>query len=203
MIVYHINPLISSLDSHIKDTTDFLSKLSNSKKIVLLWNPTFTQAGSSFTANAVYLVFAQTVRIETGKLGLQWATKAVETLLGNDAFRYLSICSILFASSVNSLIPRPPNSMLCRRCGLCSRRNRKINIVLGGRGKCDQDAQKFNFITKCLNTFVAIEVLDLRMGESKKLVACYLNYTLLVMLHQLCMILNPRSLQVVYDKFHS
>ena len=24
--------------------------------------------------------------------------------------------------------------MLCRRCGLCSRRNRKINIVLGGRG---------------------------------------------------------------------
>ena len=25
----------------------------------------------------------------------QWATKVVETLLGNDAFRYLSICSIL------------------------------------------------------------------------------------------------------------
>ena len=39
---------------------------------------------------------------------LQWATKAVETLLGNDAFRYLSICSILFASSVNSLIPPAP-----------------------------------------------------------------------------------------------
>ena len=39
---------------------------------------------------------------------LQWATKAVETLLGNDAFRYLSICSILFASSVNSLIPPVP-----------------------------------------------------------------------------------------------
>ena len=38
-----------------------------------------------------------------GQQGLQWATKAVETLLGNDAFRYLSICSILFASSVNSL----------------------------------------------------------------------------------------------------
>ena len=38
---------------------------------------------------------------------LQWATKVVETLLGNDAFRYLSICSILFASSVNSL-PGPP-----------------------------------------------------------------------------------------------
>ena len=39
---------------------------------------------------------------------LQWATKVVETLLGNDAFRYLSICSILFASSVNSLIPPAP-----------------------------------------------------------------------------------------------
>ena len=39
---------------------------------------------------------------------LQWATKAVETLLGNDPFRYLSICSILFASSVNSLIPPAP-----------------------------------------------------------------------------------------------
>ena len=26
---YHINPLVSSLDSHIKDTTDFLNKLSN------------------------------------------------------------------------------------------------------------------------------------------------------------------------------
>ena len=62
---------------------------------------------------------------------LQWATKVVETLLGNGAFRYLSICSVLFASSVNSLIPRPPNSMLCRRCGLCSRRNRKVNIVVG------------------------------------------------------------------------
>ena len=39
---------------------------------------------------------------------LQWATKVVETLLENDAFRYLSICSILFASSVNSLIPPAP-----------------------------------------------------------------------------------------------
>ena len=38
----------------------------------------------------------------------QWATKAVEILLGNDAFGYLSICSILFASSVNSLIPPAP-----------------------------------------------------------------------------------------------
>ena len=61
----------------------------------------------------------------------QWATKVVETLLENDAFRYWSTCSVLFASSVNSLIPPPPNSMLCRRCGLCCLRNRKINIVWG------------------------------------------------------------------------
>ena len=86
---------------------------------------------------------------------LQWATKVVETLLGKDGFRYLSICSILFASSVNSLILRSPNSMLCRHSDLCSRRNRKINIVLGKGRKCGQDAQKSNFTTKCLHTFVA------------------------------------------------
>ena len=44
----------------------------------------------------------------TREIKLQWATKVVQTLLGNDAFRYLSICSILFASSVNSLIPPAP-----------------------------------------------------------------------------------------------
>ena len=31
---------------------------------------------------------------------LQWATKVVETLLGNGAFRYLSICSVLFKPEV-------------------------------------------------------------------------------------------------------
>ena len=76
---------------------------------------------------------------------LQWATKVVETLLGNDAFRYLSSCSILFASSVNSLIPPAPNSMLCRRCGLCSRTNRKLNVVSGGRGKMSPRCSKIQF----------------------------------------------------------
>ena len=55
--------------------------------------------------------------------------------------------------------PWPPNSMLCRCCGLCSQRNtcRKINIVLGGKGrKCVQDTRKSNFITKCLNTIGAL-----------------------------------------------
>ena len=43
------------------------------------------------------------------------------------------------------------------RCGLCSPRNRKINIVCGGKGeeKCVQDARKSNFTAKCLNTLVA------------------------------------------------
>ena len=31
----------------------------------------------------------------------------------------------------------------------------KSTLFWGEGGKCDQDAQKFNFITKCLNTFVA------------------------------------------------
>ena len=42
---------------------------------------------------------------------LLWATKVVETLLENGAFRYWSTCSILFAYSANFMIPRPPNSM--------------------------------------------------------------------------------------------
>ena len=58
----------------------------------------------------------------------QWSTKVVETLLENDAFRYLSICSILFASSVNSLIPLAP----C--CGLCCLRNRKKSKLFGREG---------------------------------------------------------------------
>ena len=47
--------------------------------------------------------------------------------------------------------------MLCRRCDLCSRRNKKINIVLGERegGKCFQDSRKYDFTAKRLNTFVA------------------------------------------------
>ena len=40
--------------------------------------------------------------------GIQWVTKVVETLLGNDAFRYSNSCSILLASSVNSLVPPAP-----------------------------------------------------------------------------------------------
>ena len=31
----------------------------------------------------------------------------------------------------------------------------KSTLFRGKGGKCDQDGQKFNFITKCLNTFVA------------------------------------------------
>ena len=31
----------------------------------------------------------------------------------------------------------------------------KSTLFWGEGGKCDQDAQKFNFITKCVNTFVA------------------------------------------------
>ena len=67
---------------------------------------------------------------------LKWATKVVEILLGNDAFRYLNNCCILFMHLALILwYPLPPNSILWRRWGLCSRRIRKINIVLGGRGE--------------------------------------------------------------------
>ena len=72
-----------------------------------------------------------------------------------DTFRRWRFCSILFASSVNSLMPPPPNSMLCWRCGLCSQRNRKIDIVLGEGGKMWPRRWKSNFTTKWLNIFVA------------------------------------------------
>lgn len=45
------------------------------------------------------------------------------------------------------------------------------------------------------------QVLDLRIGEGKIVADCYLNFAILIMLPQLCMILHPRSLQVIYDKF--
>ena len=83
---------------------------------------------------------------------LQWATKVVETLLGNDAFRYFSICSILFASSVKS----SPPIQCCVGAVVCAVKEiEKSTSFCGEGGACDQDAQKFNFIIKCLNTFVA------------------------------------------------
>ena len=48
----------------------------------------------------------------------KWATKVIETLFDIEAL----ILTILFAS------------VLCRCCGLCSLRNRKINVVLGEGG---------------------------------------------------------------------
>lgn len=62
---------------------------------------------------------------------LQWLTKVVETLKENYAFRNLISYSISFVSSVNPVIPPPLNSILCRCCDLCSRKNRKINNVSG------------------------------------------------------------------------
>ena len=62
----------------------------------------------SFLLGVPCVIFAHMINIDVWLSILQWATKVVETLLGNDAFRYFSICSILFASSVNSLIPPAP-----------------------------------------------------------------------------------------------
>ena len=100
-------------------------------------------------------------------MNLQWAAKAVETLLGNDAFRYLSICSILFASSVNSLIPPAPNSMLCRRCGLCSRRNRKINIVLRGRETNMTKTLKNRILLPSVSTLLSPIVCNRKLAFAK------------------------------------
>ena len=49
-------------------------------------------------------------------------------------FTLLSTCSILLAYRVDSLVPRPSNSMLRRHCGLCSLRNKKATLFGGGGG---------------------------------------------------------------------
>ena len=85
----------------------------------------------------------------------QWATKAVETLLGNDAFRYLSICSILFASSVNPLIPPAPQFNFVQALWSVQSKKQKNQHCFGGKGGNVTKMLKINFITKCLNTFVA------------------------------------------------
>ena len=80
--------------------------------------------------------------------------KIVVTLLENDAFRF-------YSSSINSLVSPAPNSMLCRCCGLCILRNRKINIVCGGGGggggarkgeMFPRRSRKSNSTAKCLNS---------------------------------------------------
>ena len=79
------------------------------------------------------------------------------TPLENDAFRYLTTYSILFASSVNFLIPWAPNSMLCTRCSL--RSLKKINIVRGdrergmGRREMFPKRSKIEFYYQWLDTF--------------------------------------------------
>ena len=84
--------------------------------------------------------------------GLQTvSTKFVETLLG-----HLSICSILLASSINSLIPPAPQFNVVKALwSLQSKKWKNQHCFWGKGGKCDQDTPKSNFTTKCLNTFVA------------------------------------------------
>ena len=67
-----------------------------------------------------------------------------------------SICSILFASSVNSLIPPAPQFNVVQALWPVQSKKYKNQHCFGGKGeKCDQNAQKSNFTTKCINTFVA------------------------------------------------
>ena len=64
-------------------------------------------------------------------------TKVVETLLGNDAFRYLSACSILFASSFNSPIPPAPQFNVVSRCSVLwsvQSKKYKNQHCFGGKG---------------------------------------------------------------------
>ena len=90
-----------------------------------------------------------------------------------DTFRKwrFSIFSILFAFSVNSLISPAPSSMLCRRCGLCSRRNRKINIVLGGMGENVNKMLKNRILLPSVSTLLS-RIVALKSGFDYLLECC-------------------------------
>ena len=59
----------------------------------------------------------------------------VETLLRNDAFRYLSICSFLFASSIYSLIPRRPQFNVVQALWSVQLQKQKNQHCFGSKGK--------------------------------------------------------------------
>ena len=91
---------------------------------------------------------------------VQGPTKVViATLEENDAFRHLSFYCTLFASSVTETSLTPPGGLpiQCRDGAVvCAVEEMEKSTLFGEkRAKCDQDAQKSNFTTKCLNTFVA------------------------------------------------
>ena len=112
--------------------------------IVNLWNKQTVLRQAAWPSHSVnkYKVFHFYSYLEEM---LQWATRVVETLLENDTFQHWSTCSVLFVSSVHSLIQLAPNSMLCRCCDLHCLKNRKINIVLGERGEIFSKTQKIEF----------------------------------------------------------
>ena len=63
---------------------------------------------------------------------LQWATKVILSLIENDAFRCLSPHSILFGSSVNSMISPPPSIQCCvGALWSVQPKNLKLQIVWG------------------------------------------------------------------------
>ena len=86
---------------------------------------------------------------------LQQVTKAVETLKGNNAFQYLSICSILFASSVNSLIslPLPPQFNVVLALWSVQSKKQKNQHCLDFRGEMCPRCLKIEFTAMCLFTF--------------------------------------------------
>ena len=116
--------------------------MSLSLQIELACNWGYCEESFQHTVNDIFLF-----SIIFSYCKLQRATKVAETLLGKDAFwsilkdfvlLYLHLAFILWN-------PQTPYSMLCRRCGLCSRRNRKINIVLGEGGKMCPRCSKIKF----------------------------------------------------------
>ena len=76
------------------------------------------------------------------------------TLFDTGAFVlfYLHLASILW-------YPQPPNSMLCRRCSLCSRRNKKKSTFLGGRGENVTETPKNRILLPSVSTLLSPIVL--------------------------------------------
>ena len=104
----------------------------------------------------------------------QWATKAVETLLGNDTFRYLSICSISFACSVNSLIPPAPPIQCCVGAVVCAVKEIEKSTLFWGKGgnvtKMLKNSILLQSVSTLLSPIVALKnIRDLQSGNMSEI----------------------------------
>ena len=90
----------------------------------------------------VYKSFCNTVCIYGHANKATMSDTVLETLLGNGAFHYLSICSISFSSSINSLIPPAPQFNVVQALWSVQSKKQKNQHCFGGKGGRGENVPK-------------------------------------------------------------